>query len=978
MRAAAERVGWLQASAETGEAVNQAFWIALLHPIPTFMLPVKSASSTDSTINQFNHERLRKSYPIQTSATTTGAKAIVVPDICVSVTIGLGIFIRCGETLAIAGPAGTILAFGLVGVVAICVMDGIAEMVELWPISNPFSEFVSAFVDEDLGIVVGFAYWYTYAVNFQSLLGAAASLLNIWVGGDKLLLYQRTIFWFLSPIVLLGLNYMGVWWVGMIETVLGLAKILFLIALFFLMIAVEYGGVGERNKRSPSDCIGDGFKANHAVTDSQFQALLIAIPTAVFGYIGVETIAITAYEAKNRSQVKPPARLIAWCITGLYLLSAFGSVLSVSWSDYSLPRLYPEQEPNPDLSRPCINPNKAVPSKYRPIPPAVIALENVNSTTGRNALTACLIFVVLSAANAALYVASRTLFGLARNIDKDSRYPKKALTWLAFVTHDRGHRGMSFGQIPAGALVFSVLIFCWLPFIENVHISDVLSSIGTVGSLLVWASQALAYIRFDYLRRRYGSPELRRNASSGQPYYAWVALVSSLVIVFVLNTASWWEQSHQVNATRVLQVYIGVMPSSGQSDTVTQSTELKVEEQVNLSSSHGGREGHETRYTSSQAAPSRRFEEEIKVTEKDRYRQPVRREEKVEIYEEDRTSRPTRQTRVNIEQDRYREPYQRYVDAQIDVQDKAYDHQYRTTHGPATHLGSEVDVTERDYRRQTSPIVQDSYVQTTSGSYVQDYPKTTSVRDYYHASPAQEEVRVKTETRTTVDPPKKRKFDMGYYDDEGQYHSFRDGLHRAADHILHPIHGPRHHQQHPHHHHSEPVEEVIEERETVTAMPAPRRSAGRSGPSSAVSIPCHHIRIGDLLYLQGRPCQVIRITTSSQTGQHRYLGVDLFTKQLQEESSFISNPSPSVVVQQMYGPVFKQYRVLDIRDDGQVVAMTETGDVKQGLPVIDQSSLLQRLTDAFDHGRGSIRVLVLNDEGRELAVDYRVVNGSRL
>ncbi|THY78415.1 hypothetical protein D6C87_05729 [Aureobasidium pullulans] len=425
---------------------------------------------------------------------------------------------------------------------------------------------------------------------------------------------------------------------------------------------------------------------------------------------------------------------------------------------------------------------------------------------------------------------------------------------------------------------------------------------------------------------------------------------------------------------------MAVFPSSYRSDTVTQSTELKVEEQVNLSSSHGGREGHETRYTSSQAAPSRRFEEEIKVTEKDRYRQPVRREEKVQIYEEDRTSRPTRQTRVNIEQDRpsYREPYQRYVDAQIDVQDKAYDHQYRTTHGPATHLGSEVDVTERDYRRQTSPIVQDSYVQTTSGSYVQDYPKTTSVRDYYHASPAQEDVRVKTETRTTVDPPKKRKFDMGYYDDEGQYHSFRDGLHRAADHILHPIHGPRHHQQHHHHHHSEPVEEVIEERETVTAMPAPRRSAGRSGPSSAVSIPCHHIRIGDLLYLQGRPCQVIRITTSSQTGQHRYLGVDLFTKQLQEESSFISNPSPSVVVQQMYGPVFKQYRVLDIRDDGQVVAMTETGDVKQGLPVIDQSSLLQRLTDAFDQGRGSIRVLVLNDEGRELAVDYRVVNGSRL
>lgn len=64
--------------------------------------------------------------------------------------------------------------------------------------------------------------------------------------------------------------------------------------------------------------------------------------------------------------------------------------------------------------------------------------------------------------------------------------------------------------------------------------------------------------------------------------------------------------------------------------------------------------------------------------------------------------------------------------------------------------------------------------------------------------------------------------------------------------------------------------------------------------------------------LQGRPCQVIKISTSAATGQHRYLGVDLFTKQLHEESSFVSNPAPSVVVQTMLGPVFKQYRVLDM------------------------------------------------------------------
>ncbi|KAF2798940.1 translation protein SH3-like protein [Melanomma pulvis-pyrius CBS 109.77] len=147
--------------------------------------------------------------------------------------------------------------------------------------------------------------------------------------------------------------------------------------------------------------------------------------------------------------------------------------------------------------------------------------------------------------------------------------------------------------------------------------------------------------------------------------------------------------------------------------------------------------------------------------------------------------------------------------------------------------------------------------------------------------------------------------------------------------------------------------------------------------TNVITIPCHHIRIGDILILQNRPCQVIRITTSSQTGQHRYLGVDLFTKALYEESSFISNPAPSVVVQNMLGPVFHQYRVLDIQDDDRVLAMTETGDIKQ-LSILDQSDLVSRLTKSFDNGKGSVRVLVISDDNLEMIVDYKVVLGRNL
>ena len=204
---------------------------------------------------------------------------------------------------------------------------------------------------------------------------------------------------------------------------------------------------------------------------------------------------------------------------------------------------------------------------------------------------------------------------------------------------------------------------------------------------------------------------------------------------------------------------------------------------------------------------------------------------------------------------------------------------------------------------------------------------------------------------------------MGYYDDEGHYQSFRHGVERAAHRLDHYDddyeRGPTR------------VRDGI--RESVRII-EPR---GRLTPES-VPIPVHFIRVGDVLILQGRPCQVIRISVSPQTGQYRYLGVDLFTRHLQEESSFVSNPSPSVVVQTMLGPVYKTYRVLDIRDDGRLVAMTETGDVKQGLPVVTQGNLFRKISNVFADGRGSVRALVINDGGRELVVDYKVIHGSRL
>ena len=73
---------------------------------------------------------------------------------------GLIIFGGNGEYLRTAGPAGLMTAIIYVGLNAIFVMEGLSEMIVLWPVSNAMVEFVRTFIDSDLAIVVGLAYWH--------------------------------------------------------------------------------------------------------------------------------------------------------------------------------------------------------------------------------------------------------------------------------------------------------------------------------------------------------------------------------------------------------------------------------------------------------------------------------------------------------------------------------------------------------------------------------------------------------------------------------------------------------------------------------------------------------------------------------------------------------------------------------------------------------------------------------------------------
>jgi len=160
-----------------------------------------------------------------------------------------------------------------------------------------------------------------------------------------------------------------------------------------------------------------------------------------YSYVGMELVALTAYEAKHTSSIKYPSRIIAYVTALAYFLVSLGAALNVQWTDNCLP----------------LTNNGTDDGCHRTSSMVIIATYRANHPTWAGFINGCLIFSVFSASNTSLYVASRTLYGLTRDLPKD-RWLGRKLRYLSYVVTQTG--------VPAPALLLSWLAFFWLPFLQ--------------------------------------------------------------------------------------------------------------------------------------------------------------------------------------------------------------------------------------------------------------------------------------------------------------------------------------------------------------------------------------------------------------------------------------------------------------------------------------------------------------------------------
>lgn len=481
---------------------------------------------------------------------------------------------RVGEILAFGGPATALLSFAVVGVVAVAVMEGISEMVITWPIPNPLVEFVRRFVDRDFAVVVCVAYWYTWAITFAALISTAGSIAKYWDQGKA----AETLVYVLCPLLVFFINFNTVKLFGYIELFGGILKLLIYFMIFVIMLCLKSGAAWIPQKNT-NHYLADGFKYRCQVADSKPISTLIGINLAVYPFLGVESVTMTAFEAKNTTELKLPARNISFIVLSVYMVSIVSMLLNVSWKDPLLMVYYDQWRPG-DNPTDCSSTGQRFSLKPRADSIAessathllpVIATDNFEVPYLGGAINAFLLYSAFSAANSALFVASRTLYGLGSSIQRDEK--SRILRWLSTLGNvDRN-------GVPQRAILGS-MIFGWIPFLSLANangadnMQDILQSIGTTSCVLVWASQALAFLRYHWWLRRHHT-YLRNDyvqfdrwsrtghmswLEVGQPWLAWFALIASLTILLVFASAGLWSSNYEARkhlTVKALDQYLG-------------------------------------------------------------------------------------------------------------------------------------------------------------------------------------------------------------------------------------------------------------------------------------------------------------------------------------------------------------------------------------------------------------------------------------
>ncbi|RDL37814.1 putative Dicarboxylic amino acid permease [Venustampulla echinocandica] len=405
-----------------------------------------------------------------------GLQSRQITMIAIGGAIGTGLIIGTGKSLAQAGPAPLFIGYTLVGFLCFLVMAALGEMACWLPLPSGFTGYATRFVDPALGFCLGWNYWFKYIIVTPNNLTAASLVIQYWVPREKV---NPGVFIAVFLVAVVAINYFGVKFFGEFEFYLSSIKVMVIIGLILLSLILACGGGPNHHATGFEYWKNPGAFHEYILTGSagRFLAVWSTFTTAVFAYLGTELVGVTVGEAANPRKVIPRAiKLTFYRILLFYVVLVFLLGMLVPYNSTEL-----------------IDSNSNKNSNTASASPFVVAIKLSGIQTLPGIFNACVLLFVFSAANSDLYIASRTLFGLA--------HEKKAPKIFAY-TDKKG--------VPIFALGLSVA-FCLLAFLgvntSSYTVFGYFVNLVTMFGLLTWISLLISHICFVRARRAQNIPD---------------------------------------------------------------------------------------------------------------------------------------------------------------------------------------------------------------------------------------------------------------------------------------------------------------------------------------------------------------------------------------------------------------------------------------------------------------------------------------
>jgi len=288
--------------------------------------------------------------------------------------IGTGLFLGSGFAIGFAGPS-VLISYGIGAVIAFLLMGCLAEMTVAHPTSGSFGAFAEHYINPWAGFAVRYSYWACIVAAVGTEISAVAVYMKYWFPAAPGWLWI-----ILFSAVLIYVNATSVKMFGSVEYWFSMVKIVAIVSFILLGAYVVFGTSSQPEIGFHNYTELGGFLPNG------WWGMWVAVIVALFSYLSIEMIAVTAGEAQDPEKAVPRAlrstvvRLIVFYLLTLTLMLAI-----VPWKSAGV-----------DKS------------------PFVKVMELLSIPGAGGIMNFVVLVAALSAMNSQLYITTRMMFSLSR------------------------------------------------------------------------------------------------------------------------------------------------------------------------------------------------------------------------------------------------------------------------------------------------------------------------------------------------------------------------------------------------------------------------------------------------------------------------------------------------------------------------------------------------------------------------------------